>query len=143
MSDTPMFIPEEPIILPRPKLVECPRCHSTWYWRTWWKGNPKITCTSCRFGVVPVEVKDTPGFEDHGGGIRAVKCPSCDNIQWYRGTRMTTSCTNSQKCGKKNINTTVATYDEIRNRIKRAWPDLSEEEQKYYSERLEELEGIK
>jgi Zn-finger nucleic acid-binding protein len=125
-----MFLPENPIILPMPKFVKCPKCDISWAWRTWYKGSSRTTCSKCKSSVVPMETSET-------NKIRLIKCPYCQGLQWYIGNKVRTTCT-ANGCGKKNIMLQVVSSQELGQMITEIWDKLNSEEQQYYLDRIEE-----
>ena len=125
-----MFVPENPILLPRPKRVTCPKCDESWIWRTWYKGSKRATCSRCKISVVPIPSEEKSS--------RLIKCPYCGRFQWYSGDKKKTSCTNSD-CGKKNITVREISKEELMETLEKHKYDFSEEEDKYYDNILSEM----
>lgn len=129
-----MFIPNNPILLPMPKSVQCPKCQEPWFWRTWYQGSEKTACSKCKSTVTPIEI------EPLGNRPRLIKCPKCSGLQWYIGGKSRTTCT-ANGCEKRNIIVHALTREELSDLIS---PFLNNEfvppeEEKYYMERLEEI----
>jgi len=124
-------IPDNPILLPKPKLVQCPKesCGGQWWWRTWWQGKSKTACSSCKSTITPIEIK--PNAETKS--IKLIKCPGCGSLMWYVGNKDKTSCT-SVGCNKKNVPVVEVTFEELKATIK----EHGYENQEYYKKRLEE-----
>ena len=131
-------IPEHPLILPRPKLVKCPRdsCGAVWYWRSWWQGNVKTACSICKSTVIPIEVPSDFVF---GKSVKLIRCTQCSGLQWYVGGKERTGCT-ANGCNKKNVPVRAISPDELGAIISTYSGEFTPEEQEYYKERLEEYE---
>lgn len=129
-----MKVPNNPLLFPRPKLVECPKetCKGIWYWRTWWQGKYKTACSFCKSTVIPIEIPE-------GGikGVRLIRCPYCGGLQWYVGDKEKTTCT-SNGCGKRNIKVIEVSPSELHQIIQEHWDEFQPEDQQYYQDRLEE-----
>ena len=126
-----MEIPSNPILLPKPKIVTCPKCSMSWVWRSWYKGGKKTTCSKCKNTVVPT-ISDPAGSGI--GEVRLIRCSHCGGLQWYSGDKKKTSCTNPE-CGRKNITVREVDKEELKE-ILRAEGCLGEP---YYAERLREF----
>jgi Zn-finger nucleic acid-binding protein len=125
-----MFLPNNPILLPKPKFVQCPKCEGTWYWRTWYKGSERTTCSKCKLSVTPQEIS--------GNKTKLIKCPKCHGLQWYTGDKSRTSCT-VKDCNKKNMIVHAITPEELYNILQPFWNGLvSLEIEEYYLERMKE-----
>lgn len=125
-----MFLPDNPILLPKPKFVRCPKCNDTWYWRTWYRGMKTTTCSKCKSSVVPEEIS--------GNKAKLIKCPKCRGLQWYTGDKSRTSCT-AKDCNRKNMIVQVVTPEELSEILKPILGNIiPEETEKYYQERIEE-----
>ena len=124
-------IPDNPLLLPKPKLVQCPKdsCGAKWWWRTWWQGKSKTACSSCKSTITPIETKPDSDTK----GVRLIKCPACGSLIWYVGSKDKTSCT-SIGCKKKNVPVVEVTFAELETIIELH----GYEEEEYYKERLEE-----
>ncbi len=123
-----MDLPSNPILLPMPKSVKCPKCERSWFWRTWYQGSERTSCSKCKSSVIPQKTLE----KDQA---RLIKCPYCKGLQWYVGNKFRTSCT---RCGKKNIMVRVIKDGELEEIIKKDWDSYTEKEQKYYLDRIEE-----
>lgn len=130
-----MFVPENPILFPKPKLVQCPResCGAKWYWRTWWQGKSKTACSSCKSTITPVEAEP----DEDSKTVKLIKCPACGKYQWYVGNKDKTSCT-SNGCKKKNVPVVEITFEEIKAIIRAYTIGAGAEELEYYQQRVEE-----
>jgi len=125
-----MFLPDNPILFPKPKFVKCPKCNDTWYWRTWYKGSRTTACSNCKFKVVPQEIP--------GNKARLIRCPKCHRLQWYTGDKPRTTCT-KKDCKRRNMIVQVATKDELCKILKSFLNGLnSSETEKYYLDRIKE-----
>jgi len=125
-----MFLPNNPLLLPRPKFVQCPKCEGTWYWRTWYKGSERTTCSKCKLSVIPQEIP--------GNKAKLIKCPKCHGLQWYTGGKSRTSCT-IKDCNRKNMIIHVITPKELSDILKPILGSIiSEDTEKYYLERMRE-----
>jgi hypothetical protein len=127
-----MFLPNNPLLLPMPKSVHCPECLQTWFWRTWYKGGEKTTCSKCKLNVVPIEIKPL------GNRPKLIKCPKCNGLQWYTGSKSRSACT-ANGCGKKNIIVHAMSVEELRDIIEPLNVNFTTEEAEYYNDRIEEV----
>ena len=127
-----MFVPNNPILLPKPKFVQCPKCKGTWFWRTWYKGSKITTCSKCKANVVPQEIPE------QDIKARLIKCPKCKGLQWYVGNKSRTTCTASG-CGRKNMLVQVVTPEELFDMLETTLNESTEEIKGYYLDRIKEL----
>jgi len=130
-----MFLPNNPLLLPMPKSVQCPKCQETWFWRTWYQGSEKTACSKCKSTVTPIKK------EPLGNRPRLIKCPKCSGLQWYIGGKSRTTCT-ANGCEKRNIIVHALSKEELRDLVDQFCDKsdgFTDEEAEYYLERIREV----
>jgi DnaJ-class molecular chaperone len=127
-----MFLPLNPLLLPMPKSVQCPKCLGTWFWRTWYLGSEKPTCSKCKSSVTPIEIRPL------GNCPKLIKCPKCNGLQWYTGSKSRSACT-ANGCGKKNIIVHALSVEDLSDILQPFLGGFSLlETEEYYLERIKE-----
>jgi len=129
-----MFIPNDPLLLPKPKFVQCPKpeCGAKWYWRKYYLGKYKTACTACKSTVAPIELDESEARVK----IKLVKCTSCGGLQWFGGSSDMTRCAH---CKNRNVRIVEIGQGDLKDIIEKAWDAFKPEEQEYYLARLREL----